>query len=338
MVPVQVLDPTGLAGLTGVTALSVGLTHACTLGATGAVMCWGDNGEGELGDGGVSPDSCGSGYPCSTVPVHVDIFTGNPPAPTPTSTCPPTDTPGGTPVSSPPDWLPVPSAPGINDGGAAATGTDGRVYFIGSLFPSDTTYAYDPVGATWTTVAPLLDPRYFSAATTGADGRIYDVGGLGSGATFATLAEVYTPGANTWTFIPGPPTPRYGPAAVTGPDGTIYVIGGSDSSWNGQPRRRPIRPSAARGPSLPRCRLGSLTWLPRPGRTATSTSSADGRAISKSRRPLRSSCPGATRGRHWRRPCLRSAVPPPRSQAPTAESTSWAARTRAGRRCPAWMP
>jgi alpha-tubulin suppressor-like RCC1 family protein len=51
--------PVDIAGVTGATAISVGLGHACAIVAGGAVQCWGKNGDGELGDGtfvtGASP-------------------------------------------------------------------------------------------------------------------------------------------------------------------------------------------------------------------------------------------------------------------------------------------
>lgn len=44
--------------LTGVTQISAGSWHACALKDDGTVWCWGDNREGQLGDGGTSS----SGY------------------------------------------------------------------------------------------------------------------------------------------------------------------------------------------------------------------------------------------------------------------------------------
>ena len=49
--PVQVLAAGGVGSLTGVSSVSGGRLHTCALLSAGTVYCWGDNDNGELGDG-----------------------------------------------------------------------------------------------------------------------------------------------------------------------------------------------------------------------------------------------------------------------------------------------
>jgi alpha-tubulin suppressor-like RCC1 family protein len=66
------LTPVDVSGLTsGATAISGGYYHACALMSTGGVKCWGEGGEGQLGDGSTTgPEEC-FGIPCSRTPVDV---------------------------------------------------------------------------------------------------------------------------------------------------------------------------------------------------------------------------------------------------------------------------
>jgi alpha-tubulin suppressor-like RCC1 family protein len=50
-VPTQVVGPGGTGTLTGIIAISSGRFHSCALTSSSTVYCWGDNENGELGDG-----------------------------------------------------------------------------------------------------------------------------------------------------------------------------------------------------------------------------------------------------------------------------------------------
>jgi alpha-tubulin suppressor-like RCC1 family protein len=69
------MTPVAVTGLTGATAVSMGLDGACAVLSDGTVRCWGNTLYG-LGNGTTSgPDVCTNG-PCSTAPVAVSGLTG----------------------------------------------------------------------------------------------------------------------------------------------------------------------------------------------------------------------------------------------------------------------
>jgi alpha-tubulin suppressor-like RCC1 family protein len=72
------LTPVDVAGLTsGIAAVSTGIGyHTCALTSAGEVKCWGDNEDGQLGDGSnTGPEKCTPNTPCSTTPVDVSGLT-----------------------------------------------------------------------------------------------------------------------------------------------------------------------------------------------------------------------------------------------------------------------
>jgi alpha-tubulin suppressor-like RCC1 family protein len=66
--PIQVMAPGGSGYLSGITAISAGSYHTCGLTTAGAVYCWGDNTDGDLGNGSTT---------ASSLPVQVDAVLGS---------------------------------------------------------------------------------------------------------------------------------------------------------------------------------------------------------------------------------------------------------------------
>ena len=67
--------PVAVVGLPGpVTAVSIGFSHVCAQTASGGVVCWGDDNQGQLGDQRASNSVCGGSY-CSLTPVQVHGLT-----------------------------------------------------------------------------------------------------------------------------------------------------------------------------------------------------------------------------------------------------------------------
>ncbi|MCT8972663.1 chromosome condensation regulator RCC1 [Microbaculum marinisediminis] len=79
--PAQANTPQAVSGLSNVVTLAAGQYHTCAVTAAGAVMCWGDNANGKLGDGKNPTDSdtpvqiAGFGAGAALVPARAELKT-----------------------------------------------------------------------------------------------------------------------------------------------------------------------------------------------------------------------------------------------------------------------
>ena len=115
---------------------------------------------------------------------------------------------------------------GLNAPAAAVIGR--RIYVIGGFktttnVPTADVLVYDVDTHTWTTAAPLAEPRGGHAAAV-LDGKIHVIGGGNSRSTLANHSE-YDPGTDRWTER-APLTRTKGSPAAVAFAGKLYSIGG----------------------------------------------------------------------------------------------------------------
>ena len=125
-------------------------------------------------------------------------------------------------------WTARPSMPGGARAYMAAAVINNTIYVVGGsntfggdpLIPQTTVEAYDAIGNTWTTKAPMLTART-GAAAAAVNGTVYVIGGDGFG-----TVEAYDPAGDSWSArasIPG----GGGSHAAVALNGLIYAVGGS---------------------------------------------------------------------------------------------------------------
>lgn len=129
----------------------------------------------------------------------------------------------------------------------AVVGPDDKIYTFGGsgdFLPNhfretyDTTEVYDPKTDTWTTLAPMPEPRFTHVAVLGIDKKIYILGGASDikGSPLRSVF-IYDPIKDKWSRGPNMRLPRAFLAAVSTPDGKIYAIGGTDvGAYEGKER------------------------------------------------------------------------------------------------------
>ncbi|WP_375770440.1 hypothetical protein NR798_05970 [Archangium gephyra] len=108
-----------------------------------------------------------------------------------------------------------------------------RVLVVGGLGGGAlrTVDLYNTATGTWSTAAPLIEPRYSHTAVRLASGKVLVAGGWAGGSLATT--ELYEPTTNTWTSGRPMTTARYGHTATELPSGKILVVGGQKDSAPG---------------------------------------------------------------------------------------------------------
>jgi hypothetical protein len=136
-----------------------------------------------------------------------------------------------TPVSGPPNWLPLPSPimPG-REYISSTTDLAGRVYAVaggsgGGVLSN--VQCWDPSKGTWITLAPVSNYGY--GLVTSRTGFLHMFGGASAGGVINTV-QVYDPTMDKWSAGVNLPGPLYFLGAVTGPDGRLYTIGGASGA------------------------------------------------------------------------------------------------------------
>ncbi|MEP6501806.1 MAG: kelch repeat-containing protein, partial [Betaproteobacteria bacterium] len=136
-------------------------------------------------------------------------------------------------------WSAAPAMPTERVAGHTATLLpSGKVLVVGGVKSGGEGISaadlFDPVTATWTTVAPTTVMRSSHTATLLADGRVLVVGGSTVSTTAAkgyvndASAEIYDPVSDTWAATPPMSVARSHHSATRLPDGKVLVFGGED--------------------------------------------------------------------------------------------------------------
>jgi len=226
---------TAARGMNTLTAQDLGASYAVTTGVVGEELTW--------TSGAMLPQALTRPAVAVGVDGRVYAFGGataggpGSPASTTTSIYHPTSD----------SWSQGHPLPTAREGAQAVTLPDGRILVLGGGSGCadnicttgtvvNTVEAYDLLTNVWTTLAPMLSPRYRFAAVL-YQGLIYAIGGS-TGVTVTNTVETYNAATNAWTTLPPSqslPQPVEALGVVVDPKNslTVVAVGGFDGNMSG---------------------------------------------------------------------------------------------------------
>ncbi len=114
---------------------------------------------------------------------------------------------------------------------AAVALDDGSVLVAGGIDrdgnPIEAAERWNPVTATWTTVAPMIQARFDHSATLLDDGRVMVAGGVGAHGVPIASVEIWNPLRDEWDIAPPLLKPVKEHAAARMTDGAVLIAGGT---------------------------------------------------------------------------------------------------------------
>jgi N-acetylneuraminic acid mutarotase len=119
-------------------------------------------------------------------------------------------------------WSEIADLPEAVGAGAAAA-LDGAIYLVGGVPDGTSALGYDPVTNTWTSLAPMSQPREHFALVYH-EGELWALGGRWNGVMLDSV-EIFDPAAGTWRDGPSMIAARSGFGAAVAGD-VLTVAGG----------------------------------------------------------------------------------------------------------------
>ncbi len=131
-------------------------------------------------------------------------------------------------------WRVAGLLPELATGISAATGPDGRLYYLGifgtvnaTSNPPPSLEVFNPATRQWLAAAAAPPLTHSAVTTFGANGLLYVIDGGTPNSSMKVWA--YDPATDSWQFVASGGVSRDGFAAVAAPDGRLYVFGGATS-------------------------------------------------------------------------------------------------------------